>query len=65
MPKMKTKRSMAKRCKVTGSGKVVFYKTRRRHKLTHKTTAQKNRLSGTQEIVGGELTKVKRMMGMA
>ncbi|MCB9357067.1 MAG: 50S ribosomal protein L35 [Calditrichaeota bacterium] len=65
MPKMKTKRSMAKRCKVTGSGKIVFYKTRRRHKLTHKTTAHKNRLTGTQTFEGGEETKVKRMMGMA
>ncbi|MCB1061057.1 MAG: 50S ribosomal protein L35 [Calditrichaeota bacterium] len=65
MPKMKTKRSMAKRCKVTGSGKIVFYKTRRRHKLTHKTAAHKNRLTGTVVFEGGEETKVKRMMAMA
>lgn len=65
MPKMKTKRSMAKRCKVTGTGKIVFYKTRRRHKLTHKNTAQKNRLTGTVVFVGGEAKKVERMMAMA
>ncbi|NUO19101.1 50S ribosomal protein L35 [bacterium] len=62
---MKTKRSMAKRCKVTGTGKIVFFKTRRRHKLTHKTTAHKNRLTGAQEIVGGELAKVKAMMALS
>lgn len=65
MPKMKTKRSMAKRCKVTGTGKLVFFKTRRRHKLTHKNTAQKNRLTGSVVFEGGEETKVKRMMAMA
>ncbi|MBK6766810.1 MAG: 50S ribosomal protein L35 [bacterium] len=64
MPKMKTKRSMAKRCKQTGTGKLVFFKTRRRHKLTHKSAAHRNRLTGTQEFVGGELRKVERMMGM-
>ncbi len=65
MPKMKTKRAMAKRCKVTGTGKIVFFKTRRRHKLTHKTTAHKKRLTGTVVFVGGEAKKVARMMAMA
>ncbi len=65
MPKMKSKRSMAKRCKVTGTGKIVFFKTRRRHKLTHKSAEHRNRLTGSVAFEGGEAKKVKRMMAMA
>jgi ribosomal protein L35 len=56
MPKMKTKRSMAKRCKQTGSGKFVFFKTRRRHKLTHKSAAhRKSACPARTEFAPGEL----------
>lgn len=65
MPKMKTKRSMAKRCKKTGSGKFVFFKTRRRHKLTHKSAAHKNRLTGSVVFAPGDAHQVARMMGEA
>ena len=44
MPKMKTKRSTAKRFKVTGSGKLVRHHAYHSHILTHKTTKQKRRL---------------------
>ena len=37
MPKMKTKRSTAKRFKVTGSGKIVRHHAYHSHILTHKT----------------------------
>ena len=44
MPKMKTKRSTAKRFKVTGSGKLVRHHAYHSHILTHKSTKQKRRL---------------------
>jgi large subunit ribosomal protein L35 len=62
MPKMKTKRSMAKRCKVTGSGKIVVFKTRRRHKLTHKNRKLKRMLTGSVVVHPSDTFQVKRMM---
>ncbi len=44
MPKMKTRRSAAKRFKVTGTGKLKRNKAYRRHILTKKTTKNKRNL---------------------
>ncbi len=45
MPKLKTRKSAAKRFRVTGSGKIVHRKSNRNHLLQHKTSDRKNRLS--------------------
>lgn len=44
MPKMKTKRSSAKRFKITGTGKISRHHAFHSHILTKKTTKQKRRL---------------------
>ena len=44
MPKMKTKKSAAKRFKITGSGKVVHQKCGNRHNSTKKSQGRKRRL---------------------
>lgn len=44
MPKMKTKRSSAKRFKATGTGKISRHHAFHSHILTKKTTKQKRRL---------------------
>ena len=44
MPKMKTKRSAAKRFKTTGTGKISRHHAYHSHILTKKTTKQKRRL---------------------
>lgn len=44
MSKMKTHSGAAKRLKVTGSGKIKHKKTRRRHLLRKRTTANKRHL---------------------
>ena len=41
MPKMKTKKSAAKRVKKTGSGKIVHHQGGHRHLATKKTTKRK------------------------
>ncbi len=64
MPKMKTKRSLAKRIKKTGTGKLVFYKVGRRHKLTSKTRTRKNRLCETWTVAPTDQRAVKRMLCM-
>ena len=44
MPKLKTKRAAAKRCKVTGTGKLKRNKANKSHILTKKTTKRKRGL---------------------
>ena len=44
MPKMKTKKSAAKRYTFTGSGKVKYKKQNLRHILTKKSTKRKRKL---------------------
>ena len=58
MPKMKTKRSAAKRFKVTGSGKLKRNKAYHRHILTKKSPKTKRNLRKA-EIV--DETNVKNM----
>ncbi|MBD2577815.1 50S ribosomal protein L35 [Oscillatoria sp. FACHB-1406] len=45
MPKLKTKKSAAKRFRLTGSGKIRRRKAYKNHMLEHKTSKQKRRLS--------------------
>lgn len=44
MPKVKTKKAIKKRFKVTGTGKLVRTKQGRRHILTKKTSKRKRQL---------------------
>ena len=44
MPKMKTKKSAAKRYSITGTGKVKYKKQNLRHILTKKSTKRKRKL---------------------
>lgn len=45
MPKIKTRRSAAKRFRKSGSGKIIRRKAFKNHLLEHKTTGRKRRLS--------------------
>ena len=47
MPKMKTRKSAAKRFSFTGSGKVKYKKQNLRHILTKKSTKRKRNLRKT------------------
>ena len=44
MPKMKTKKSAAKRFKKTGSGKIMYNQSGNRHLSTRKSSKRKRRL---------------------
>ncbi|MDR1850646.1 MAG: 50S ribosomal protein L35 [Mycoplasmataceae bacterium] len=50
MPKIKTKKAVAKRFKVTGSGKIMHKHTNRGHRAFGKTTKQKRQLKGSTEM---------------
>ncbi|MDR0615327.1 MAG: 50S ribosomal protein L35 [Synergistaceae bacterium] len=47
MPKMKTHSGTKKRFRLTGSGKVAYQKSGRRHILVHKSSKRMRRLRST------------------
>ena len=64
MPKMKTRKAMAARFKVTGTGKLKRTRPGRRHILT-KTSANRNRhLAKARLVDEGQLKMYKIMIGV-
>jgi len=62
MPKMKTKRSSAKRFKVTATGKIVRHRAYHSHILTKKTTKQKRRLRQATLVDASNVKGIKRCL---
>lgn len=62
MPKMKTRKSAAKRIRATGSGKAVYKKQGLRHILTKKSTKRKRNLRHAGILSEAEMKKVKKML---
>jgi len=62
MPKMKTKRSAAKRYKLTGSGKVRYKKQNLRHFLTKKNSKRKRRLRQPAILSSVETARAKKLL---
>ncbi len=65
MPKLKTRKSAAKRFKVTGSGKFARRHAGRNHLLEHKSTARKSRLSKMAIVDDTDNDRVSAMMPYA
>jgi large subunit ribosomal protein L35 len=62
MPKMKSKKSAAKRFRVRGSGSIKRSKAYLRHILTKKSTKRKRHLRGTTEVHETNVRAVKLML---
>lgn len=62
MPKMKTRRSVAKRFKLTGSGKIKRNRAYKSHILTKKSQKRKRHLRKSTILVSAEVRRVKRML---
>ncbi|MBN2551478.1 MAG: 50S ribosomal protein L35 [Spirochaetales bacterium] len=62
MPKMKTKRSAAKRYRITGSGKVRYKKQNLRHILTKKNSKRKRRLRQPAILSSVEADRAKKLL---
>jgi large subunit ribosomal protein L35 len=60
MPKMKTKSGAKKRFKVTGSGKVLFAQSRKRHGMIKRTNKQIRQLRGTAVMFKTDGDNVKK-----
>jgi large subunit ribosomal protein L35 len=65
MPKMKTKKSAAKRFQVRGSGSIKRGQAFKRHILTKKTTKNKRQLRGSAAVHETNMASVKAMMPFA
>jgi large subunit ribosomal protein L35 len=59
---MKTKRTMAKRMKLTGRGKVLVRQRGRNHLLAKKSRNRKRALRAPTELKGQDARNVKRMV---
>ena len=62
MPKMKTNKSVAKRFKVTGKGKVKRQRAYKSHILTKKSPKRKRHLREFTLVAGVDEARVKRMI---
>ena len=62
MPKMKTRKSAAKRFKKTGSGKIKHNKTGARHFMSRKKPTRKRKLRKTSTLAGGIHKRTKKMI---
>ncbi|HNZ37090.1 MAG: 50S ribosomal protein L35 [Candidatus Marinimicrobia bacterium] len=64
MPKMKTRRSAAKRFTLTGSGKVKRNKAYHSHILTKKSSKRKRNLRQSEILKSADVKRVKKMLGV-
>ena len=62
MPKMKTHRGLAKRVKLTGTGKYKRRKAYKSHILTKKDRKRKRRLRHSDLIAAADTKQVSRML---
>jgi len=62
MPKMKSKRSAAKRFKRTATGKLMHKQSFASHILTKKTTKRKRQLRKSKEVAKPDRGRVKRLL---
>lgn len=64
MPKAKTNKSVAKRFRVTGTGKIKRNKANKRHLLSGRTTKRKRQLRRSEILPGSITDKYLRALGL-
>lgn len=64
MPKMKTRKAVKARFKVTGTGKLKRNRPGRRHILTKKSANRKRHLAKSRLVDDGQVKMFKIMMGV-
>jgi len=62
--KLKTKRGVAKRFKVTGTGKIKHYHAYKSHLLSKKSSKRKRRLRKSAIIESNEKKSIKKLLGI-
>ena len=62
MPKLKTRKSVAKRFKITKKGKVKRQRAFRRHLLGWKSSKRKRKLRRSALASGADVQRIKKML---
>ncbi len=62
MPKIKTRKSAAKRFKMTGTGKAKYKKQATRHILTKKSAKRKRNLRHPDVISKAEIPRLRKLL---
>ena len=62
MPKMKTRKCVAKRVKKTGTGKYMHFKSGRRHLMTGKGGKRKRHLKRAAAVKSTEMSRIKKAL---
>lgn len=62
MPKLKTRRSVAKRFRFTATGKIRRAQANRSHLLTHRSSKRKRKLSQGELVSRADQEQVKRLL---
>ena len=62
MPKIKTRKSAAKRYSLTGGGKIKYKKQGLRHILTKKSRKRKRRLGQTATLSAAEVKRARQLI---
>jgi large subunit ribosomal protein L35 len=65
MPKMKTRKTAAKRFRKTGTGKLQRLQSNRQHLFEKKPSTRTRRLDGYVEVHSGDEKRIKRLLGEA
>lgn len=63
MPKLKTHKGMAKRIKISATGKLMRRRAYRNHMLAHKQASTKREYVKEFEVASGDLANIKTMLG--
>jgi large subunit ribosomal protein L35 len=63
MPKLKTHKGMAKRIKISGTGKLLRRKAFRNHMLAHKQASTKREYVKEFVVSAGDTANIKTMLG--
>lgn len=62
MPKMKTKKSLSKRVKITGTGKIMHWRKGNNHLKSPKSAAQLRRIAKPAQITGKMEKNFKKLL---
>lgn len=63
VPKRKTHKGLAKRVKVTATGKLIHRRAGKAHLLSKKSRRRRRRLGTGKELTGGQARIVRRQLG--
>ncbi len=64
MPKMKTRRSAAKRFKLTGTGRIRRNKANHRHMLIRRSNSAKRKMRKAGFVASAEEKRVRKMLAI-